>query len=639
MIKTPLFGLDEATLQKLTAGLDAQQQIWLSGFLYGLAVQSAALPGLEAPVVPAALAAPAAASLPTETVPAPAPAPVVEKPRVTVLYGSQTGNSKNVAKKTVEQANARGFLATLQDMNDYAGASLKNEQYVLAVVSTYGEGEPPASAETLHQLLFSARAPKLPNLKFSVLSLGDRSYTLFCQTGIDFDQKLAELGGQRIAARVDCDTDFEEDADRWIAAALDAIAAETGLTGQAVAEPAVAAAVSTLQASANGHAAAHTATVVAPPPAETVFDRKNPFAAPILEKIQLNGRGSEKETWHLELSLEGSGLHYQPGDSLGIWAQNPPELVQTVLSATRLLASEKVNWQGDWLPLGDVLTSHTELSLLSKDTLEKIYHKVRAPKLGTLLTDPSALRQYIYGRDLADVLLEFGDLWSAESLVKVLRRLQPRLYSIASSLSAAPDEVHLTVGAVRYQQGTRQKRGTASSWLADTLSVGQTTPVFVEHNEYFKLPTDPSANVIMVGPGTGIAPFRAFMQERQATGAKGLNWLVFGNPHFTTDFLYQTEWQQALKKGLLTRLDVAFSRDQTEKVYVQHKLLKNSRDVYGWLESGAYFYVCGDKNRMAGDVEKALTQIVAKEGSLSDEKATEYIKNLKKSRRYLEDVY
>lgn len=638
MLKTPLFGLDEATLQKLTTGLDAQQQIWLSGFLYGLAVRASELPAAEAPAAPVALAAAVESPLPAaNAAPAPAAVAAAVTPRVTVLYGSQTGNSKNVAKKTVELANARGFTATLQDMNDYAGANLKNEEYVLAVVSTYGEGEPPASAETLHQLLFSARAPKLPNLKFSVLSLGDRSYTLFCQTGIDFDQKLAELGGKRIAPRVDCDTDFEEDADRWIAAALDAVAAESGATVQVAAAPAVATAV--LHASANGHASVQTATLIAPPPVKGIYDRKNPFPAPILEKIQINGRGSEKETWHVELSLEGSGLHYQPGDSLGIWAQNPPETVQAVLSATRLQDTEKVNWQGEWLPLGDVLTRHAELSLLSKDTLEKIYHKVRTPKLGTLLADPSALRQYVYGRDLADVLIEFGDLWSAESLIKVLRRLQPRLYSIASSLSAAPDEVHLTVGAVRYQQGGRQKRGTASSWLADALTAGQTTPVFVEHNEYFKLPTDPSANVIMVGPGTGIAPFRAFMQERQATGAKGLNWLVFGNPHFTTDFLYQTEWQQALKKGLLTRLDVAFSRDQAEKVYVQHKLLKNSRDVYGWLESGAYFYVCGDKNRMAGDVEKALTQIVAKEGGLSDEKATEYIKGLKKSRRYLEDVY
>jgi sulfite reductase (NADPH) flavoprotein alpha-component len=643
MIKTPLAGFDDDLLKKLVGGLDSQQQIWLSGFLYGVAVSGqAAAPALAE----ASRAQTVAESVPAAAaVPAPV-APVAVKPRVTVLYGSQSGNSKGLAKKIFEKAQAKGFVAGLQDMNDYNSAQLKQEQYLLVVVATYGEGEPPVSAETLHKFIHSTRAPKLPGLKYGVLALGDRSYAQFCQTGIDFDEKLADLGGSRLLDRVDCDTDFEEEAEAWIEKAIQSIATTSGATDTALltaaANGATHASRITHHASLNGNASSlvhHTSlsdTDVAP---AVVYDRKNPFPATILEKIQMNGRGSAKETWHLELSLEGSGLTYKPGDALGVWPTNPPETVVSVLKATRLLATEKVDWHGTWMPLGEVLTYHAELQLLSKDVLEKIYNKVRAPRLQTILQDVQALRQYIYGRDLADVLSEFSDLWSADAFVKILRRLQPRLYSIASSLEQTPDEVHLTVGAVRYEAFGRNKRGAASSFLADTLSVGDQARVFIETNEYFKLPADPSANIIMVGPGTGIAPFRAFVQERQAQGAPGKNWLFFGNPHFATDFLYQLEWQQALKKGDLAHLDVAFSRDQDKKVYVQHKLLAQSKRVFEWLEQGAYFYVCGDKNRMAGDVEKALLEIVAQEGKLSSEQAAEYVKNMKKTRRYLEDVY
>lgn len=604
-VHAPFPRFDEALLQKLGAELDASQQLWLSGYLYGLSVAQARPTPSAATPVPAAVPG----------------IPVSEKPKLTVLYGSQTGNSKTVAKQAAEQAREHGFEAALLDMNDYAPQSLKNERRLLIVVSTHGEGEPPAAAESLYEFLHSARAPRLPDLQYAVLALGDRSYARFCQTGRDFDEKLAELGAQRFLDRIECDVDFQESAHAWIAAVLEKTGAE--------ARPSA--------GSARAAVAESPAAAVAAP--ESAFGRQNPFPAPLLEKIQLNGRGSAKETWHLELSLEGSGLTYEPGDSLGIYPQNPPELVREVLKAGILPANERVDWQGEKTTLEEVLTHRAELSLLSRDVLEKLYARNRAPKLAALLADAEALRQYARGRDLADLLRDFPDIWSAEALLRLLRPLQPRLYSIASSPLFAPDEAHLTVSAVRYTAGNRPKRGVASTFLPDVLAVGDKARVFIDRNEYFKLPADSAVPLILIGPGTGVAPFRAFVQAREAAGIHGKTWLFFGNPHFECDFLYQTEWQQALKKGSLTKLDVAFSRDQADKVYVQHKLRQRGREVFDWLESGACVFVCGDKNRMAGDVRTAFRQIIREHGAYSDEQAEEYFKGLKKQRRYLEDVY
>ena len=371
------------------------------------------------------------------------------------------------------------------------------------------------------------------------------------------------------------------------------------------------------------------------------FDRKNPFAAEVLEKIQLNGRGSIKETWHVELSLEGSGLTYEVGDALAVVPTNSERIVAEVLKAGNFDPSVKIQFDKQNAPFGDVLLEKAELTTLTRDVLQRYFDFSKNEKLKSLLADPKALQTYIYGRDVVDMLADFP---TAEELTpqyfsEILRKMPSRAYSIASSLTAHPDEVHLTVGALRYKFGGRRKEGVASSFLADRVSVGEKVSVFVEQNEYFKLPKDDATDIIMVGPGTGVAPFRAFVEERAEVGASGKNWLVFGNPHFTTDFLYQTEWQQHLKKGILSRLDVAFSRDQADKIYVQHRLLQKSKQIYDWLQNGATFYVCGDKNRMAHDVERALTQVVEREAGISAEKAVEFVKNLKKTRRYLEDVY
>ncbi|GAA4363298.1 assimilatory sulfite reductase (NADPH) flavoprotein subunit [Hymenobacter saemangeumensis] len=612
-------GFDEATLNSLAQGLNQQQLLWLSGYLYGRA-------GTDAPAFSTEAAAESAS-------------PPASLPRLTILYGSQTGNSKKVALQAAEAARQRGLSeVAVLDMNDYAGRSLAAERRLLLVVSTQGEGEPPIAAEELHQFLRSSRAPKLPELRYAVLALGDRSYLQFCQTGQDFDEQLAALGASRLLERTDCDVDFQEPARQWISRVLDKLAAEAELAAVSVAQAARASSASRIAVAA-GSAPSFPAEVGLEEAPE--YTRQNPLPAPLLEKIQLNGRGSTKETYHLELSLAGSGLHYEPGDSLAVLPRNGARLVEEVLRAAHLPPDAPVQLNGTELDLGQALFDERELSVLTRDVLER--YASLAPQhagLQELLDGERArLQHYLYGRDVADLLTEFPVELSAQHLMAVLRPLQPRAYSIASSLLAYPDEAHLTVGAVRYQAKGRRRQGAASTYLADQLRLGDTARVFVERNEYFKLPTDSDTDIIMVGAGTGVAPFRAFVQERVARGASGRNWLLFGNPHFTTDFLYQTEWQQHLKKGGLHQLSLAFSRDQAEKRYVQHALLENARDVFGWLENGAHFYVCGDKARLGSAVLAALTQVVQQQGGLSAEAAGAYVRELRKQRRYLEDVY
>jgi sulfite reductase (NADPH) flavoprotein alpha-component len=595
--------LDEAALQQLTAGLTPQQLVWLSGYLYG---QAAGAGGATA--APTTLAA---ASQPV----------AVPAEKLTILYGSHTGNGKKIAEQASAAAASRGLQAEVRDMNDYQPRQLAQEQNLLVIVSTHGEGEPPMSAEELHQFLNGPRAPKLPKLRYAVLALGDTSYLHYCQTGKDFDQKLAELGGTRLLDRVDVDVAYKAPAAQWIEDVLAKLAGP-GTPATAEASPALASADAAVLTQA----------------AEYTHD--NPWPARILESVQLNGRGSDKETYHIELDLAGAGLHYAPGDALAVVPLNQHPLVEEVLRAARLSDTTPVQVGAESLPLAAALASRRELTVLTRDVLERYAALAPHAELRSLLADTARLQPYLYGRDVADLLTDFPtDQLTAQVLADTLRPLPSRAYSIASSLLAHPEEVHLTVGAVRYEAFGRRKHGVCSSFLADRVAVGDEVQVFVERNEYFKLPAAGATDIIMVGAGTGIAPFRAFVEERVELGAAGRNWLLFGNPHFTTDFLYQAEWQQHLKRGGLARLDVAFSRDQAEKVYVQDRLLEASRDVFGWLENGAQFYVCGDKDRLGHAVQTALTQVVQKEAGISADDAAAYVKNLKKQRRYLEDVY
>lgn len=610
-------GLDSKTLNDLFVKYDDRQLLWLSGYLYGLSV------GKNAPnnLLDLQNLNNSGNSLNSEN-------SGQKLPPVTILYGSQTGNAKKAAQKTAEQIKTKGFEVNVVDMAEYPTKKLKDEKLLFVVVSTYGEGEPPAAAEDLHKFIFSSRAPKLPDLKFAVLALGDSSYVEFCKTGLDFDTKLEALGAKRLTTRIDCDVDWHELADTWIETVVQNLPQPKSLS------------YSGIYAGENGHATSFM-TNGAIKAAEQVlkYDRKNPFAAEILEKIQLNGRGSAKETWHLEFSLADSGLIYAPGDALHIIPKNSERLVSEVLKASKLDPTMAVDWENAPSTLGEILLNKIELSVVTRDVLQKYNAIAKNENLTAILADTKKLHAYVYGRDVVDILNEFPAELSGQSLLSGLKKLPSRAYSIASSLTAHPDEVHLTVGAVRYEKYGRKKQGVASSFLSDRVNIGDSVNVFLESNEFFKLPKNNNADILMVGPGTGIAPFRAFVEERAEIGGEGKNWLVFGNPNFTTDFLYQTEWQQYLKKGVLTRLDLAFSRDQAEKIYVQHRLLQKSKQVWEWINNGTTLYVCGDKNKMAIDVERAFVQIAQKEGGLTEEKATAFIKNLKKTRKYLEDVY
>ncbi|MCY9263370.1 assimilatory sulfite reductase (NADPH) flavoprotein subunit [Bacillus haynesii] len=592
-------------LNRLLPTLTASQKAWLSGYL--AAVQTAD----------------AAAAL--ETLPAEAPAASTAQPvskEVTILFGSQTGNAQGLAENAAKKLTERGFQVTVSAMSDFKPNQLKKLKNLLIVVSTHGEGDPPDNALSFHEFLHGRRAPKLDDLRYSVLALGDTSYEFFCQTGKEFDQRLGELGGTRLHPRVDCDLDYDEPAATW----LDGV-------------------ISSLNEGQEQGASSAPAQTAAPQAAggETVYSRKNPFRAEVLENLNLNGRGSNKETRHLELSLEGSGLTYEPGDALGIFPENDPELVDMLLSELKWDPNVTITVdQGENLSLKEALTSYFEITVLTKKFIQQAAELIGNEKLRELAAPENAdqLKAYIAGRDLIDFVRDFGPIAAApQEFVSILRKIPPRLYSIASSFAANPDEVHLTIGAVRYNAHGRDRKGVCSVLCAERLQSGDTLPVFIQPNKNFKLPENPEAPIIMVGPGTGVAPFRSFMQEREETGAPGKSWMFFGDQHFVTDFLYQTEWQKWLSDGVLTKMDVAFSRDTEEKVYVQHRMLEHSKELFEWLEEGAAFYVCGDKNNMAKDVQNALLEIIEKEGGKSREEAEAYLAEMKKQKRYQRDVY
>lgn len=586
-------------LNRLLPTLTESQKIWLSGYLSAQSVSAQETAGAPAAVSAAA-------------------APAVSK-EVTVLYGSQTGNAQGLAENAGKQLEQRGFQVTVSSMSDFKPNQLKKVNNLLIVVSTHGEGEPPDNALSFHEFLHGRRAPKLEDLRFSVLALGDSSYEFFCQTGKEFDQRLEELGGKRISPRVDCDLDYDEPAAEWLESLFKGLSEAGG--GSAAPAPAA-----------------------APQTGESSYSRTNPFRAEVLENLNLNGRGSNKETRHVELSLEGSGLTYEPGDSLGVYPENDPELVELLLKEMNWDSEEIVtlNKQGDVRPLKEALISYYEITVLTKPLLEQAAQLTGSNELRELLApgNEGNVKAYIEGRDLLDLIRDYGPFSvSAQEFVSILRKMPARLYSIASSLSANPDEVHLTIGAVRYDAHGRERKGVCSILCAERLQPGDTLPVYVQHNQNFKLPKDPETPIIMVGPGTGVAPFRSFMQEREETGAEGKAWMFFGDQHFVTDFLYQTEWQNWLKDGVLTKMDVAFSRDTEEKVYVQHRMLEQSAEVFEWLQEGAAVYICGDEKHMAHDVHNTLLEIIEKEGNMSREEAEAYLADMQQQKRYQRDVY
>ncbi|WP_421234957.1 assimilatory sulfite reductase (NADPH) flavoprotein subunit [Aeromonas enteropelogenes] len=586
---TPLSDEQQRQLSQALSTLNTQQLAWVSGYLYGLSQA-----GSQPAVTGTAATAPSG--------------------NLTILYGSQTGNAKGVASAIKAQAEARGLPVTLTSMADYKPKQLKKETHLLVVVSTYGEGEPPESAVDLYEQLKKGKVGKLEGLKFAVLGLGDSSYEFFCQTGKDFDSLLTKAGADRVHELASLDVDYQDAAKAWGEQALNAIAA-------------------TLSA---GPAGSSVASAVQQAVGHSQYSKENPFPARLSVNQKITGRDSTKDIRHIEINLEESGITYQPGDALGIWFDNDADLVGEVLALAHL-SGDEATARGS---LREVLSRELELTRLHGGFITGLAEISDNAALKDLAGDKAQVNALVASAQVVDVLKRFPASLSADQLIALLRPLTPRLYSIASAQSEVEEEVHLTVGVVRYpQEDGTVRSGGASSYLADRLAEEAEVRVFVEHNDNFRLPQNPDTPVIMVGPGTGIAPFRAFMQEREAQGAEGKNWLFFGNPHFTQDFLYQVEWQRYVKSGLLSKISLAFSRDQANKIYVQDRLREAGLELYQWLEAGAHFYVCGDANHMAKDVQEALLEVIAEHGHKSREEAEEYLSELRRAKRYQRDVY
>jgi len=592
----PLPEAKGALLAQLVDGLDSAALWWLSGYSAALATNPAVRPIT-------------AAALPRE---------VAAGARISVVYGSQTGNAKRVAERLARELETSGQLVRLVRADAYPTRELKDERWLYLVVSTQGDGDPPDDARGFVEFLAGKRAPPLKDLRYAVLGLGDSSYPQFNAIGRRLDERLAELGAQRLFDRGEADLDIETIADPWLTAAL-----QRAREAQPVRGPA--AAVIPLR-----HVAA-----VAP-----AHDRDQPFAAEVLANQRITARDSSKDVRHIELSLDASGLHYEPGDAIGVWPRNAPALVTSLLDTLGLDGDAPVAHSGKSRALRDWLTGHRELTRLARPFVAAHAQRAEDSTLAALLTSERSedYTRLLGSHQLIDLLRVWPAQWSPDELVATLRPLAPRLYSIASSRKLVGDEAHLTVDAVTWEAFGHAHSGAASGFLAaagDDVRV----PVYIEENTRFRLPADPGRDLIMIGPGTGIAPFRAFMQERTAIGASGRHWLLFGNRHFSSDFLYQIEWQEALREGRLQRLDLAFSRDQTERIHVTHRLREHGRELVDWIENGAHVYVCGDANQMARDVHDALIDVIAEHGGRDRGQAAEYLDTLLRDGRYSRDVY
>ncbi|MFW3612458.1 assimilatory sulfite reductase (NADPH) flavoprotein subunit [Staphylococcus caprae] len=604
-------------INELLQTLTPDQKVWLSGYL--IANQQSNVANEETSLNGTTSSTPSVEQKTEEMLQEKEPEVIPQKRSITILYGSETGNAQGLAEIFEERLSDIGNEVTLKSMDDFKPKDLKKVEDLFIVTATHGEGDPPDNAVELHEYIHGRKAPKLDGVRFSVLALGDQTYEFFCQTGKDFDNRLAELGAERIYDRVDCDVDYDEDAEKWMANVINAIDSTPADTDS---EQVVSESIKSAK--------------------KKKYSKSNPYDAEVLTNINLNGRGSNKETRHVELLLDNFGEEYEPGDCLVVLPQNDPALVDLLISTLGWSPDTQVliNDDGDTLNLEEALTSHFEITKLTKPLIENAATFFDNEELSEKVQDKAWIQNYIEGRDLIDLLNDFAttDL-QPENMYQLLRKLPPREYSISSSYKATPDEVHITVGAVRYNAHGRDRTGVCSVQFAERIQEGDTVPIYLKRNPNFKFPQNEETPVIMIGPGTGVAPFRSYMQEREELGFKGNTWLFFGEQHFTTDFLYQTEWQEWLNDGTLSKLDVAFSRDTDQKVYVQHKIAENSEQFNQWIENGGAIYVCGDESKMAKDVHLAIREVLMKEQNLSEEDAEEYLKQLKRDKRYQRDVY
>ncbi|WP_462211502.1 assimilatory sulfite reductase (NADPH) flavoprotein subunit [Staphylococcus hominis] len=600
-------------INELLQTLTLEQKVWLSGYLVANRQLTSGTSDTQGSQI-------GAVSKDTETMlQQNEPTIQPEKRAITLLYGSETGNAQGLAEIFEERLSNIGHNVTLKAMDEFKPKNLKNVEDLFIITSTQGEGDPPDNAAELHEFIHGRKAPKLEGVRFSVLALGDQTYEFFCQTGKDFDKKLEELGAERLYERVDCDVDYEEDAEKWMANVINTIdSAPEGTQSEQVVSESIKSAK------------------------EKKYSKANPYQAEVLENINLNGRGSNKETRHIEFLLDNFGEEYEVGDCLVVLPQNDPALVELLMSTLGWDPGDQIqiSEDGDTISLEEALTSYFEITKLTRPLLQNAAAYFDNEALEDKVQDSEWIQNYIEGRDFIDLLNDFPpEELEPEDLYQILRKLPPREYSISSSYQSLPDEVHITVGAVRYNTHGRDRSGVCSVQFAERIQPGDTVPIYLKRNPNFKFPKDGDTPVIMIGPGTGIAPFRAHMQEREEYGYKGNTWLFFGDQHFTTDFLYQTEWQEWLKDGVLEKMNVAFSRDTDQKVYVQHRIAEHSKEFNEWLEKGASIYICGDEKNMAKDVHQAIRNVLVKEQNLTEEDAESYLKQMKKDKRYQRDVY
>ncbi|SIH54819.1 putative NADPH--sulfite reductase flavoprotein alpha-component [Mycobacteroides abscessus subsp. abscessus] len=600
-------------INELLQTLTPEQKVWLSGYLVANQQLTSGTSDTQGSQI-------GAVSKDTETMlQQNEPTIQPEKRAITLLYGSETGNAQGLAEIFEERLSNIGHNVTLKAMDEFKSKNLKNVEDLFIITSTQGEGDPPDNAAELHEFIHGRKAPKLEGVRFSVLALGDQTYEFFCQTGKDFDKKLEELGAERLYERVDCDVDYEEDAEKWMANVINTIdSAPEGTQSEQVVSESIKSAK------------------------EKKYSKANPYQAEVLENINLNGRGSNKETRHIEFLLDNFGEEYEVGDCLVVLPQNDPALVELLMSTLGWDPGDQIqiSEDGDTISLEEALTSYFEITKLTRPLLQNAAAYFDNEALEDKVQDSEWIQNYIEGRDFIDLLNDFPpEELEPEDLYQILRKLPPREYSISSSYQSLPDEVHITVGAVRYNTHGRDRSGVCSVQFAERIQPGDTVPIYLKRNPNFKFPKNGDTPVIMIGPGTGIAPFRAHMQEREEYGYKGNTWLFFGDQHFTTDFLYQTEWQEWLKDGFLEKMNVAFSRDTDQKVYVQHRIAEHSKEFNEWLEKGASIYICGDEKNMAKDVHQAIRNVLVKEQNLTEEDAESYLKQMKKDKRYQRDVY
>ncbi|WP_440118698.1 sulfite reductase subunit alpha [Paenibacillus sp. QZ-Y1] len=602
-----------------TAPLDATKKIWLDGVLAGMFSRTFIPEASSAPLLPSS-GSQAALMESEKTVPNEA----ISSLRVTILWASQTGNAEEAAEECSRRLQAAGYDTKLTCMDDYVIQDLSNERYVLFIASTFGAGDPPDNGTSFWQNLQADHTLRLTALSYAVLALGDSNYDLFCGFGKNLDTRLDQLGARRLMERMDCDSSYPDFIEDWVQSIKSAL------------HPQLPDITHTTHASeATAIAMAETATL------RQTYDRTNPLTTRLISSRSLSKPGSEKDTRHYVFDLKNTGLHYEAGDALGVWPTNCPELVDELLRTTNLQPSIQVKIKDQSFPIHEALLRHLEITRVTPEALRFLADRSKNAPLQQLIASENkeALQSWLYGRQLVDILQEYPVEIRADDLIGILKPMQPRLYSISSSYNANPDEVHITVSTVRYPFNQHLRKGVCSTFLAERSDFTKEIPIYIQKAAHFRPPTNPDAPMIMVGPGTGIGPFLGFLQERQAVGARGDNWLFFGEQRAEFDFYYQEELQTMQHSGILHRLDTAFSRDQNEKIYVQTRMMEHGAELWSWLQKGAHFYICGDANQMAREVDLTLKSIIQQHGGLTEDEAAVYVKAMLKSKRYAKDVY